>query len=58
MIAILRAAPGTPSRAGYTIELAQPPRNCSAARSVGPLVFDVLDERAQFGQDLTSARVV
>jgi hypothetical protein len=41
-----------------TIELARPPRNLTAARSVGAAVFDVLDEYAQFGQDLTSVGVI
>ena len=46
------------SRPVCTAELADPTRHCSVARRIGAAVFDVLDERAQLGQDLTSARVV
>src|SRR5262245_30099605 len=46
------------SRAVCTVELADPPRNCSVARRISALVFHVLDERAQFGQDLTSPWIV
>jgi len=45
-------------RAIRTIELAQPARGCSVARSLSALVFNVLDKCAQFGQDLTFACVV
>src|SRR5215510_2242971 len=39
-------------------QCADPPRNCSVARRISALVFHVLDERAQFGQDLTSPWIV
>ena len=58
MIAVLRAAFGTSSGAGCTNALAQRPRNSRLARSVSAPVFDVLDECAQLGQNLTSAWVV
>ena len=45
-------------RAACTVELAQSLRSCSVARCVGASVFEVLDERAQLGQDLMSIGVV
>jgi hypothetical protein len=57
MIAIRRAAPGT-SFSVCTIERPRPPHDRSVERRLSALVFDVLDERPQLGQDLVSARVV
>jgi hypothetical protein len=46
------------SRAVCTFELGRSLRSCSIARCIGAPVFEVLDERAQFGRDLTSTGVV
>jgi hypothetical protein len=46
------------SRAVCTFELGQSLRSCSVARCIGAPVFEVLDERAQLGRDLTSIGVV
>jgi hypothetical protein len=46
------------SKAVCTVELAQSPRRCSLAPYIGALVFDVFNERAQLGQDLTSPWVI
>ena len=50
---LLRAASSHTSSGAVCAELTYPARASSVVQRVGTVIFDVFDERAQFGQDLT-----